>query len=427
MSFEKLKGTRNFAPEEKILRQGVVDTLKKSFEKYGFSPFETSIIEKQDTLTSKYAGGEEILKEIYKVKDQGDRALALRYDLTVPLAVFIGLNPTIKMPFKRYEIGKVFRDGPIKAGRLREFWQCDVDIIGAKGMLAEAELLTLASEVFKDLGLDVEIKVNNRKLLNGIIEYSGIKENKESAILSIDKLEKFGPKQVKKELVDKGFNDSDVDKVLETFSLKGENDDVLKELKELIKSDEGKVGLAEVEELLGYLKETKSDVTLDISLARGLAYYTGTIYEVFLKDGSFSSALSGGGRWDEMIGKMLESKREYPAVGISFGLEPITEIIKKKKNGKKSVSDVFVIPIKTVKESLVFSKKLRDSGIKVDLDIMGRGISKNLNYVNSAGIPFAVIIGQSEVEKKIVKIKNMVQGEEKEVSIDEAISIIKNG
>ena len=168
-------------------------------------------------------------------------------------------------------------------------------------------------------------------------------------------------------------------------------------------------------------------MTLDISLARGLAYYTGTIYEVFLKDGSFSSALSGGGRWDEMIGKMLESKREYPAVGISFGLEPITEIIKKKKNGKKSVSDVFVIPIKTVKESLVFSKKLRDSGIKVDLDIMGRGISKNLNYVNSAGIPFAVIIGESEVEKKIVKIKNMVQGEEKEVSIDEAISIIKNG
>src|SRR3989344_9067986 len=209
------KGTKDYPPEEKLLRNNIVHTIKLQFEKYGFVPLETATLDSLDSLTSKFAGGEEILKEVYKLKDQGKRDLALRFDLTVPLARFIGENPHMKMPFKRYEIGKVFRDGPIKAGRLREFWQCDGDVIGSASMLADGEGLTLARDVFKELNIDIIIKVNNRKLLNGIMQASNITKDKEHAILSLDKLEKFGKDAIKKELKEKKFNDGQIKQLLE--------------------------------------------------------------------------------------------------------------------------------------------------------------------------------------------------------------------
>src|SRR3990167_6624489 len=193
MELQLPKGTRDFSPEEKILRDKIVDTLKEVFELYGFAPLDTPILEKFDVLASKYAGGAEILKETFKLKDQGGRDLGLRYDLTVPLARYIGMNPNIKMPFKRYQIGEVFRDGPVASARYRQFLQCDVDVIGSSSMATDAEIVSLVYMVFCKLNLEVAVKINNRKLLNDILDYCGVEKDKqESIILSIDKLEKFG-------------------------------------------------------------------------------------------------------------------------------------------------------------------------------------------------------------------------------------------
>jgi len=189
---ERAKGTREVNPEDKLLMNHVVDNLRRIFELYGFLPLETPTLQKFDVLASKYAGGAEILKETFKLNDQGKREIALRYDLTVPLALYIALNPNIKLPFKRYEVGKVFRDGPISSERFREFWQCDVDIIGSSSMLAEAELINLAFKAFKEFDLDVEIKINNREILDAIMKYAGIDSSKiETIILTIDKLDKI--------------------------------------------------------------------------------------------------------------------------------------------------------------------------------------------------------------------------------------------
>src|SRR3989344_4409687 len=271
----RAKGTRDFLPEEKILRQSVENTLKKIFECYGFSPAETPILERYDVLASKYAGGEEILKETFKLKDQGDRELALRYDLTVPLARVVAMNPTLKMPFRRYQIGVVFRDGPLKAGRYREFTQCDVDVIGSSSMRQDAEIINLAKDAFQAIGLQVVIKVNNRKILDALMETAQIPEGKRnSTILALDKLEKIGMEAVKKELQEKGIFSEPIDNLCRWISIKGTNDQKIKELKKILIN---KQGLLEMEEVLSYAPEA----VFEVSLARGLSYYTGTIFEVF--------------------------------------------------------------------------------------------------------------------------------------------------
>ena len=202
MDIPVLKGTRDYLPNEQIIREKIVGILIDKFKKYGFKPMETAILEYYSVLASKYAGGEEILKETYKLTDQGGRQLGLRYELTIKLAKVIGLNPMIRFPFKRYEIGKVFRDGPVKTGRLREFTQCDVDVVGVKSMAADAEFIAMTFDIFKEIGLDVKVLVNNRKLLNGIMEYVEIPEDKRiSTILSLDKLDKIGKDGVIEELL----------------------------------------------------------------------------------------------------------------------------------------------------------------------------------------------------------------------------------
>ena len=411
MELQTAKGVRDFPPEEKILRQQVVDILRTIFENYGFSPLETPILERFETLSAKYAGGAEILKETFKFKDQGDRDIGLRYDLTVPLARFVGMNPNLKLPFKRYEIGRVFRDGPIKLGRYREFWQCDIDIIGSKSMVAEAELLTIVDEVFKKLKIDIDLKINNRKLLDGIMIFAGIKENSNSAILSLDKIEKIGQDGVEKELKEKGFSKDQIKGLFEAISKKK-----LSDFEKLLKDNEG---IKELKELFLLLDELKISYKFDPCLARGLAYYTGTVFEVFAKKEAINSALAAGGRYDKMIGAFLEGNKDYPAVGIAFGLEPITEILKTRvKDVKKTVTKYFIIPIKTLKESLIVAKKLRDKEINTDIDLMDRGISKNLDYANSLGIPFVIIIGPEELKQKKVKVRDMKSGKETFISVD---------
>lgn len=416
------KGVRDFLPEDKIPRQEIMDRLRNIFERYGFYPLETPAIERLDVLAAKFAGGEEILKEIFRLKDQGGRELALKYDLTVPMCKVVGMNPNLNMPFKRYQMQPVWRDGPIKLGRYREFWQCDVDIVGVESMIADAEILSVVDSVFRSFGMDFVIKVNNRKLLNGIMEYSGFGEYSMKAILAIDKLAKIGEKGVRDELMELGFEKKEVSRAMKVLKLKGKDTAVLKKLKGMIKNDEGRRGIKEMEDLLKYceMMGVKS-VRFDVSLARGLEYYTGPVYEVYLKKSKVTSSVAGGGRYDRMIGKFLDSRKEYPATGVSFGIEPIYEALKlsKKIGERKTVTDVFIIPIKTLEKSLKIAGELREAGVKTEIDLMGRGISKNLSYANSMGIPYVLFVGEKELKAKKFKLRDMKTGKEKMFKIDE--------
>ncbi len=430
MELETAKGVRDFAPEEKIIRDKVVDTLKQVFEEYGYNPFETPIIERLDVLTAKFGAGEEsdAYKEIFKLKDQGGRELGLRFELTLSLCRFIAMNPNIKMPFKRYEIGKVYRDGPIKLGRYREFYQCDVDVVGTSSMLADAEIIAIASDVFKKLGFDVVIEVSNRKLLNGILEEAGVApELRMPAMICIDKLKKTGVEGVKKELAEKGLKQETIKKLINILDVKGNNLDKIEKLKKIVVNDSGKEGLKELEEIFQYLDSMKiDDAVFNPALARGLSYYTGPVYEVFLKKSEVTSSVAGGGRYDEVIGSFLGKKNRIPATGISFGLEPITEAIKLgKKEVLKCVTKAYVIPIKTTNEALKVAQELRKAGIKTDIDLIGRGISKNLDYANSLNIPYVVIVGKEELKNRKIKIRDMETGKEEMLTQEELIRFLK--
>lgn len=424
MEIQLAKGVRDIPPEEKIVSNRIINTLKEVFELYGFTPLETPILERYETLTAKFAAGEasDALKETFRLKDQGDRDLGLRFDLTVPLSRFIAINPNLKMPFKRYEFGPVFRDGPIKLGRYRQFWQCDIDTIGSKSMLADAEILAVVQEVFNRLGLEIVIKVNNRKLLNGILNQCGIK-NKEEAIISIDKLDKIGIKGVTDELISRGYSEKQANQV---FSLIKENIS-LKELQKKVKDSEGLEGLKELGDLFSYLKQMKvKSVQFEVSLARGLAYYTGTVFEAFIVKGAVSSSLAGGGRYDKLIGSFMGGGREVPAVGVSFGLAPIMDTIKAKEDFReKTPARAFVIPIQTINESLKIVQKLRSKKIAVDLDLIGRGVGKNLEYISTLGIPYAIIIGGDELKQKKVLLRDMKSGEQSLLDLKSVVKKLK--
>ena len=420
MKLQLPKGTRDFPPEEKILRDKLIGSLKAVFERYGFNPLETPMFERFDVLGAKYTGGAEILKETFTFQDQGKRELALRYDLTVPFARFVGMNPQLKMPFKRYAIGRVFRDGPIKLGRYREFYQCDADVVGSKSMLADAECVRVAIAGFKELGIPVTISVNNRKLLDELLEKGGVKKEKVAeAMLVLDKIKKVGLDEVKKELKEKGIKEDSVDFIVKLSTEKNNNQEKINKVKEYLGEDSE--GLKELSELFSYL-EGVEEVEYDPSLARGLAYYTGTVFEAFAKESKVSSSLGGGGRYDCMIPELLESKVDFPAVGFSFGLEPIMDVLKEKEaERKKTLVKAFVIPIKNSKECIPIVEQLRAAGIPADMDLNGRSISKNLDYANSYGIPFVLICGPKELEQGKVKLKDMGSGDEALLSIEEAV------
>lgn len=423
MELQLPKGTRDFSPEEKIVRDKIVSTLKEVFMLYGYAPLETPVFERFEILASKYAGGAEILKETFKLKDQGNRELGLRYDLTVPLARYIGMNPNIKMPFKRYQIGEVFRDGPVASARYRQFTQCDFDVVGSSSMAADAEIVSLIYTTFCKLNLEVAVKVNNRKLLNDILDYCGVHKNmQETAILSIDKLEKFGAGVVKNEMKEQGIDIAKISKVLDLISIKGNNEEKISQLKKFLKNSEG---LNEIEQLLSYLKNIELEVDFDISLARGLAYYTGTVIETFLKNANVKSSVCGGGRYDTIIGNFL-GKGSYPAVGVSFGVDRIYDaLMDKGKIVQKTNTKVYIIPIKTINESIIIAQKLRDSGINTDIDLNDKGPSKNLEYANSLGIPFVLFVGKKELQENKLKLRDMKSGEEEMMSVENLIKKLK--
>ena len=409
MKLETAKGTRDLIPKEALFKEKIISKLKKIFELYGYSPLETPILERYDTLSAKYAGGSEILKETFKLKDQGKRELGLRYDLTVPFARFVGMNPNIKLPFKRYQIGPVFRDGPIKLGRYRQFDQCDADVVGTESIMAESELINLASRFFKELNQDIIIKVNSIKILKSIMNYLEIEKDKQDkVILTIDKKEKISDEELKKEL--KAIIKNKADKVLEII-----NKNNLNYLKTILKNNDG---INEIEELL---KLTKAQ--FDVSLARGLSYYTGTIFEVYLRNSKIKSSVAAGGRYDNMIQNFLESSNKYPAVGISFGIDVILESLEKPE--KETTTEIYIIPINKQKESFEIAEKLRENGLNVDMDLIGRGISKNLDYANKLRIPYVIFIGEEELKKDKLKLRNMKTGEESLLSLNDILKKVK--
>ena len=424
MELKRAKGTRDFLPEEKIARNNVVDILRRTFERYGFNPLETPSLERMDVLGSKYAGGAEILKETFSLKDQGGRDLGLRYDLTVPFARVIAMNKGLRIPFKRYAIDRVFRDGPLKLGRYREFWQCDVDVVGCSSFVAEVELFNIVKDVFSEIGLDVVIKVNDRRLLDAVIENAGVDKKKvNEVILVIDKLEKVGVEAVKKELTDSvGIDKKVCDILLEVVLCEGSNQDKLKIVSNSVKDNEGFNNLDKIFSEVDFLEFSPS-------LARGLAYYTGTVFEVFLKDRKMRSSLSAGGRYDKLIGDLVGDGKEYPAVGISFGLDVINEALKIKNEGKeskKTVVDVYVVSIGCSDEARGIVQKFRDGKLNVDIDLLERGVSKNLDYASKAGIKYVVLVGKKELEAKKVKLKNMISGEEKMLTVNECFKFLTN-
>jgi histidyl-tRNA synthetase len=328
------------------------------------------------------------------------------------------------MPFKRYELGPVFRDGPIKLGRYRQFWQCDVDVVGCKDMIIDAEIVALALDALKALGIDAYIEINNRKLLRGIIKWAGIKEElADSVIISIDKLQKMGKDEVVKELEAKKIEDTQIAKLMSAFDVKGANEEKLEMLTGIINNPLGKEGLKELKEVFSYLsEEQKKKVIFNVSLARGLGYYTGTIFEGFMSKSKVTSSICGGGRYDNMIPMLLETKKEYPAIGISFGLDVITDAIKlSKKEMDKTVTQVYVIPIKTEKQCFALCQKLRDQGVRADMDLSGKNIRKNLEYADSMGIPYVIFVGSDELKQNKVKLRNMKTGKEDLVKSEDVL------
>ena len=421
------KGVRDWYGKQAILRNRVKDTLRSLFERYGFNPLETPVIERQEMLAIK--GGGEIQKEVFRLSDQGKRNLALRFDHTVPLARFYANNSELKIPYKRYVIGEVFRDGPTQPdqGRYRIFTQCDVDVIGVGTMAAEAELLTLASDAFEALGLgSVVVKFNNRKVLDGIMDYAKVPANvKGQTILILDKLEKFGEDQVKKELREmegSSLSNSSIELLLTTISTQGSNAQRIDFLDQIISTSVGKEGFVEICQVLDYCDNMGlKAVEFDPSLARGLDYYTGTTFEVFLEDKDIvNSAIVAGGRFDNMIGDFKGSRDPIPAIGISFGLERICMTLESTLTQlDDTTSELFIIPLGTIGESLRIAHILRKNGVCVDIDLTGRSLKAALRYANALSIPYVGIIGDDELAKGVITVKRFSDSIQNQVSVQD--------
>lgn len=424
MKIQNVKGGYDFLPNEQKIRNYINEIIIKNFKLYGFKSIETPILCYYDMLSDKYDEENDILKEIYRLKDQGNRKLGLRYDLTVPFAKFIALNKNnITFPFKRYEIAKVFRDGPVKVGRDREFIQCDADVVGIKGQFIEAELLSIFVKTFKELDIDIYIKYNSRKLMTGLILESGIDEDLiQSVTTLIDKKDKVTNDEFIQMLIDLGMDNNKVNKLVELFNLK------LEELTSEFKNSSNKLineGLEDVNNLYNYLSKLNiSDLCMfDITLARGQNYYTGNVFEVYDKEQRIKGSIAAGGRYDKMIANFIDDGEEYPTVGISFGLSAIYEILKNKFDNSISETDIYIIPMNTEAESLTIANELRENGYTVEVEMNNRKLKKSLDYANKEGIKYVIIIGSNELETGNIIIKDMINGNDIKTTISEICNL----
>ena len=412
-----VKGSYDYESKDQIIRNYISDTLKNVFFKYWYKPLSTSILCYYDLLALKYNEDNDILNEIYKVTDQAKRKLALRYDLTVPFAKYIAINKNIKLPYKRYEIGKVFRDGPVKKGRIREFIQCDVDSVGIEGQLVEAELISLFVDGYENLGIDIIIKYNNRKIMTGILEVCEVSKEKISeAITIIDKFEKLSKEEIRLEFLRIGLEEKQIQNLIKYLNMDFDK----------INSTFENTANATLKEGLKELKELNKYVQFTATLARGQEYYTGTVMEVYQKDGEIKSSIGGGGRYDKMIGDFIGDGKKYPAVGISFGLDVIFDILKARGNIKKTNTDVYIIPMGNNVQAMKIAQNLRRKNINVDVEMNNKKLKKGLDYANIEGISFVIITGEDELKEDKVVIKNMKTGLQVKVGLEDIVENLKN-
>lgn len=423
MKIQNVKGGYDFLPKEQKIRDYINSIIIDNFKKFGFVNIETPILCYYDMLSDKYDENNDILKEIYRLSDQGNRDLGLRYDLTVPFAKFIALNKNkISFPFKRYEISKVFRDGPVKVGRDREFTQCDADVVGIKGQLIEAELLSIFAKTFKELNIDILIKYNSRKLMTGLIIESGISGELVPEVTTvIDKKDKLNPEDFNQMLLELGLTERQIEKLNSYFQM-----NLLRLNQTFESTTNNKIlnGLEEVNNLCKYLNQLELDCcSFDITLARGQNYYTGNVFEVYDKKERIRGSIAAGGRYDEMIGNFIGDGEEYPTVGISFGLSAIYELLKNDLEQENSNTDIFIIPMGTEIESIKIANQFRERGYNVDVEMNNRKLKKSLDYANKEKIKYVIVIGTNEIFSGQLKIKNMNDGTDILVNIDEIENI----
>ena len=445
------KGTRDFGPEKMAKRNFIFDNIKSTFQKFGFQPLETPTMENLDVLTGKY--GDEGDQLIFKILNSGDflskvsdsqiaqgskevtKAIcekALRYDLTVPFARFVVMNRNeISFPFKRFQIQPVWRADRPQKGRYREFYQCDADVVGTDSLLCEAEIILMIKEVFQKLGLtDYTIKINNRKILSGIAEIVGAQNNETDLFVAIDKLDKIGIDKVAEELATKNFSSENINQVKLVLEAKGSLNEKFDFISQLLHTSEvGKKGIEEIKsifEIVSQLGNDLENIDFDLTLARGLSYYTGAIFEVKVNNVSIGS-VSGGGRYDNLTG--VFGLPDVSGVGFSFGVDRLYDVLEELDLfPTDSLKSTEVIICSFDQEGLTYSypllTKLRAAGIKSELYPDAAKMKKQMSYANAKNIPYVIVIGSDEMESGKLTFKNMITGEQSLSTIDEIIETL---
>ncbi len=440
------KGTRDFGPNEMVGRNYIFDTVRSVFKKYGYAPLETPSMENLSTLLGKY--GEEGDKLLFKILNSGDAFAkatpddlqnsnslslkvcekGLRYDLTVPFARYVVQHRNeLTFPFKRYQIQPVWRADRPQKGRYREFYQCDVDVVGSNSLLNELELVQIVDDVFGEMGINVCIKINNRKILSGLSEVIGHPDKLIDITIAIDKIDKIGLDAVKNELSERGIDQNGISLIEPILLMQGSSDEKIELIKSVLKdSPVGMQGVQELEELFGYLKEVgiRQEYEIDLSLARGLNYYTGAIFEVKAKDFAIGS-ICGGGRYDDLTG--IFGLPNVSGVGISFGADRIYDVLL----GLNKFPDRAVEGTKIlfsnmgdaeVKYLLPLIAQLRANGINCELYPDTTKLKKQFDYADKRGIPYFVIAGEDEISKGTVNIKNLLSGEQETLNCSEILA-----
>ena len=439
------KGTRDFSPAEMMRRTYIFETIKSVFRTYGFAPLETPSMENLSTLLGKY--GDEGDKLLFKILNSGDYSAGLsedemrnaskicekglRYDLTVPFARYVVQHQNgISFPFKRYQVQPVWRADRPQKGRYREFYQCDVDVIGSRSLLNEVELIQIVERVFKRLKINVTLKMNNRKILFGIAESIGHADKMMDITVAIDKLEKIGIENVKAELAERGLEQEAIDKLQPILELSGSNSEKLSKLQEVIGGSEtGVKGIEEMREIFGYAESLGVDlpIELDLSLARGLNYYTGAIFEVKAMDFAIGS-ICGGGRYDDLTG--IFGLPNTSGVGISFGADRIYDVMVGLDLFPEEVNfttKVLFVNLGAEEQlaSLQIIKGLRDAGVAAEIYPESAKMKKQMEYANRRMIPYVVIIGSNELQERKATVKNMRTGEQCGVDFDAVVEYLK--
>ncbi len=428
-----LPGFMELLPEDQIQFNRMYDTIRGVYERYGFLPLDTPTIEYSEVLLAK-AGGE-TEKQIYRFQ-KGDNDLSLRFDLTVPLARYVAQHsPELVFPFKRYQMSKVFRGERPQKGRFREFYQCDIDVIGVDtlDLVFDAEIPAVIYHVFKELDFGAfTIRMNNRKVLNGFFTALGYADRIGDILRTIDKLEKMGKDAVVKELTEYGVAEQDVDKILAFIGIKGANDDVLAALAAQDVTDERyREGVDELTKVIGYLRRFGIDencYTIDLTIARGLDYYTGTVYETMLNDYPSMGSVCSGGRYDNLTEYYTDQK--LPGIGISIGLSRLYYQLKENgllNDGAKSLVRCLVVPMgeDTMNTAISVAAGLREAGVVTDVYYQNKGMKQKMKYAARLGIPYVAIIGEDEQANGTVMLKNMNTGEQQAVAAAELAGAIR--